>query len=82
MGATGTGFALVTLAEPVAFGDTDNDPIDILVFMAAHDSTSHVEDAMCQVADFCDSEQNLARLRSAKNVAEVVEYLKSVKDKY
>ena len=34
-------FALVTLKTPVRFGDEDNDPIDILITMAAVDAKTH-----------------------------------------
>jgi ascorbate PTS system EIIA or EIIAB component len=78
-GAVGTGYALVTLAEPVSFGDPDNDPIDILFFMAAADSSTHVEEAMCQIADFCDNEANISKLRSFGTVPEIVQFLKTIR---
>ena len=36
-----TGFALVTLKKPLIFNHEDNDPVDILITMAAVDATTH-----------------------------------------
>ena len=41
-GVLATGYALVTLKRGVEFGDAENDPIDVLVFMAAKDSYNFV----------------------------------------
>jgi PTS system ascorbate-specific IIA component len=78
-GALGNGFALVTLAPPVAFGDPDNDPIDILIFMAAKNSSEHVEDLMCQIGDFCDDDDKLNTLRSLKTTKDVTAYFETLK---
>ncbi|OJF77704.1 MAG: hypothetical protein BKP49_01630 [Treponema sp. CETP13] len=78
-GALGNGFALVTLNPPVFFDDPDNDPIDILIFMAAKNSSEHVEDLMCQIGDFCDDEDKLNSLRSLKTTEDVVAYFKTIK---
>jgi hypothetical protein len=37
------GFALVTLKKPLIFNHEDNDPVDILITMAAVDATTHQE---------------------------------------
>ncbi|MCI1209847.1 MAG: PTS sugar transporter subunit IIA [Treponema sp.] len=79
-GALGNGFALVTLSSPVSFGDPENDPIDILIFMAAKSSSDHVEDLMCQIADFCDDENKLHTLRSLATTEDVTAFLKTIKE--
>ncbi len=75
-GSLGTGYALVTLKRGVEFGDEDNDPIDILIFMAAKDQATHTEESVSQIADFCDNEDWLMELRVAKDVPTVEAILK------
>jgi mannitol/fructose-specific phosphotransferase system IIA component (Ntr-type) len=41
-GVNRTGFSLITLAEPVQFGNVDNDPVRVVVCMAARDSSEHI----------------------------------------
>ena len=43
-----TGFALVTLKKPLIFNHEDNDPVDILITMAAVDATTHPKWASCE----------------------------------
>jgi PTS system ascorbate-specific IIA component len=74
-GVIKTGYALVTLKKGVEFGDGENDPVDVLVFMAAKDSASHTEEAMSQIAGFCDNLDWLMELRVAKDVKSVVDLL-------
>lgn len=40
-GVKKTGFALVTLKKPLEFNHEDNDPVDILITMAAVDANTH-----------------------------------------
>ncbi len=75
-GVLKTGYALVTLKKGVEFGDAENDPIDILVFMAAKDQATHTEESMTQIADFCDNEDWLLELRTAKTPAQVADLLR------
>ena len=42
-GVKKTGFALVTLKTPLVFNHEDNDPVDILITMAAVDANTHQE---------------------------------------
>ena len=37
-----TGLSLLTLAEPVAFGHATNDPVRLVIGLAAFDHTSHI----------------------------------------
>ena len=74
-GVLNTGYGLVTLKKGVEFGDTENDPIDILIFMAAKDQATHTEEAMTQIADFCDNIDWLLELRVAKEISQVTSLL-------
>lgn len=74
-GVLKTGFALVTLKTPVCFGDEDNDPIDILITLAAVDSRTHQEVGILQVVNLFEDEANFARLRACRSVDEVLDLI-------
>lgn len=74
-GVLKTGFALVTLKTPVCFGDEDNDPIDILITLAAVDSRTHQEVGILQVVNLFEDEANFERLRACRSVAEVLDLI-------
>ena len=71
-GVLKNGFALVVLKEPVVFGDEDNDPIDILITLAAVDQKSHNEGGIVQVVNLFEDEDNFDRLRAARSHEEVI----------
>jgi ascorbate PTS system EIIA or EIIAB component len=64
-------FAIVTLKEPVNFGDPDNDPIDILITLAAVDAKTQNEDAIIQVVTLLDDEKAMADLRKATRIEDL-----------
>lgn len=65
------GFALVTLATPVAFGSDDNDPIDILIVLAATSAKTMNEESIVQVATLFDDDDRVRRIRAATSRAEL-----------
>ncbi len=70
-GVLETSFALVTLKEPVNFGDPDNDPIDILITLAAKDAATQNEEAIVQVVTLLDEEETVEKLRKAKTMEDL-----------
>lgn len=60
------GFALVTLKTPVNFGDADNDPIDILITLAAPDAKTMNESSIVQVVTLLGDDETVVRIRAAK----------------
>ena len=56
-----TGLAWVTLARPVAFGHPENDPVGLVVGLAAVDDSSHVE-ALATLADLLGDDERRAAL--------------------
>jgi PTS system ascorbate-specific IIA component len=74
-GVLKTGFALVTLKTPVRFGDEDNDPIDILITMAAVDAKAHQEVGIMQVVNLFEDEANFDRLRTCSSAQQVLELI-------
>jgi PTS system ascorbate-specific IIA component len=77
-GVNKNGFALVTLATPVRFGHEENDPVDILITLAATDAKAHNEEGIRQIADLFEDEANFDRLRSCRQVQGVIDILDSL----
>ncbi len=65
-----TGLAWVTLAEPVAFGHPDNDPVTLVVGLAARDETAHI-DALSVLANLLSDDSRRASLLGAATPAEL-----------
>ena len=74
-GALQNGFALVTLSTPVVFGDPDNDPVDILITLAAVDAHAHQEEGIRQVVALFDNPDNFDRLRACRTAQQVLDLL-------
>jgi PTS system ascorbate-specific IIA component len=68
------GLAWVTLAAPVPFGHRDNDPVVLVVGLAAPDASSHVR-ALATLASLLEDptrRQALLAARSADEVREII----------
>lgn len=74
-GVKKTGFALVTLKKPVSFNHEDNDPVDILITLAATDAVTHQEIGIMQIVELFDDETNFDRLRACRNAQEILELI-------
>lgn len=74
-GALALGYAIITLKTPVVFEDPDNDPINLLIFMAAPDVKAHNETAISQIADLCDNQEVIDLIVEAKSVDEIISIL-------
>lgn len=73
------GMSLVTLAEPIAFGHRDNDPVRLVVGLAAPDDEGHVT-ALATLADFLSDEtrrEGLIRATNAHAVRNMIEAYES-----
>lgn len=64
------GLSLVTLAEPVPFGHRENDPVRLVVGLAAPDDEGHVT-ALATLAEFLSDEARREALIEAENVTAV-----------
>lgn len=64
-----TGLSLITLSKPVCF-DCDNDPVDIVLTLAATDDTSHLQELQ-SMAEFISDEENIEFIKNAKSAEEV-----------
>lgn len=77
-GVKKTGFALVTLKTPLVFNHEDNDPVDILITLAAVDARAHQEDGIMQIVTLFDDETSFDRLRACRTGQEVLDLIDAV----
>ena len=76
-GVKKNGFALVTLKTPMVFNHEDNDPVDILITLAAVDARTHQEDGIMQIVNLFEDEANFDRLRACRTAQEVLDLIDS-----
>ena len=69
-----TGLSLVTLSTPVVFGSTSNDPVSLVIGLAAVDHESHI-DLMAALSELLMSEDTVNSLLGATNESQVRSYL-------
>ena len=70
-----TGLSLVTLSTPIAFGSESNDPVSLVIGLAATDHDSHI-DLMAALSELLMSEEKVTLLLNATKEAEVRSYLR------
>ena len=70
-GVLRSGFSLITLATPVEFGNVYNDPVDIIIGLAAVDKESHVE-ALRELARYFRDSRFVRSVRLAKTIDELI----------
>lgn len=69
-----TGLSWVRLARPVAFGHPTNDPVDLVVALAATDAKAHTT-AMAELAKVIGDADRRAALEGAQSPAQVLDVL-------
>ncbi len=69
-----TGLSLVTLSTPVVFGSIANDPVSLVIGLAAVDHDSHI-DLMAALSELLMSEDTVNFLLKATNESQVRSYL-------
>ncbi|MGQ0608283.1 MAG: PTS sugar transporter subunit IIA [Chloroflexota bacterium] len=67
----GVAFCVLTLDPHVVFGHADNDPVRLVVGMAAPDDESHIE-ALRQLAELLGDDARRERLMAASTAQEVL----------
>lgn len=76
-GVLKNGMSLITLKEPVNFGDEDNDPIKLVISFCSTDSEGHLN-ALSELVDFLRDEDAIENVMSARCKRDVVEIMKRV----
>ncbi|ADO47688.1 PTS sugar transporter subunit IIA [[Enterobacter] lignolyticus] len=69
-GAKGLGLSLLKLQHGVAFGSEDNDPVDLIILLAAPDKHSHI-DMIAALAELFSSDEAMRELHQATTVEEI-----------
>lgn len=69
-----TGISWVRLAGPVVFGSESHDPVNLVVALAARDSSEHLG-AMAELAEILGDEDKRAALDAAETPTEILEIL-------
>ena len=78
-GALALGYSLVTLKKGINFGDPENDPVRLMIYIAAPNVKAHNEEAVCQIADLCDDEATIEKIINASTSGEIAGILKGMK---
>lgn len=74
-GAKKIGVSVMTLAEPVYFGNPDNDPVTLVLGLAAIDNNSHL-DVIKDAVKFL-SDESIEKIHQCKTAKELSDHLKS-----
>lgn len=64
--------SLVTLAKPIAFLDTPNNPVELVICLAALDDTSHL-DLLRNVSELLSNPEDVRKIITATKVEEVLQ---------
>lgn len=78
LGAKKTGFALVTLKNPVSFGHEDNDPVDVILCICAATAQDLNEQVIMEAVTLFDSEEAMSKLRTAHTAEALYAILEDV----
>lgn len=75
-GVKETGIALITLKNPVEFGNKDNDPVYYVFMLATTDMDSHLS-ALSNLSELLGKQEFYDILKNAQNPESVIEYIKA-----
>ncbi|WP_196593221.1 PTS sugar transporter subunit IIA [Pectinatus sottacetonis] len=68
------GLGLVHLKEPVAFGNKEYDPVDILVFLCATDKNTHIN-VLSELMELIEDEFFLKQVRGGMEKNAIINYI-------
>lgn len=73
-GVIGPCLGLITLIDPVPFGHSENDPVDLVFALGAVDKQAHIS-ALQQLAEMLGDADKLQEIRSAANDGSLLKIL-------
>lgn len=76
IGVKKNGIVLVTLKEPIEFGNKNNDPVNYIFMLATTDINSHLE-ALSNISDFLEKQDFLEVIKNAKDTQLIIDYIKA-----
>ena len=74
-GAIKTGVSLVTLKNPVNFGNTENDPVKYIFCLSVKNDNEHIE-ILKDLSELLEDKEFFRLLESKKNREEIYKYIK------
>lgn len=74
-GAIKPGFSMITLSNPVEFGNEENDPVTLVVCLCSPDNNSHMK-ALSELVSFLDNDENMDLIKNAKDPKEITSKFK------
>ena len=69
-----TGLSMLVLREPIEFNHPENDPVRLVLGLAAVDHENHIE-LMAELAEFLGNEHNLEKLLAVTETSQIRELL-------
>jgi len=79
-GVNKVGISLITLKNPVEFGHSQNDPVKIVVCLAAVDHTSHLK-ALQDLVDYLNDNDFVEFLKNENSAEKITKYIEEGKSK-
>lgn len=73
-GAKKVGIALLTLETPVNFGNKENDPVSVVIFLCAIDNTTHLT-ALTELMQLLDDDEFKTVADDAIHKSEIINYI-------
>ncbi len=70
---------MITLAHPVEFGNEENDPVSLVLALAAVDNKQHIQ-GLAELAAILGDDDAVSRLRSAESAEELLKIMWSRSD--
>ena len=74
-----TGMSFINLAEPVNFGNEENDPVDIVISFGGVDNNSHLE-MLRNLAEFLMIEQHQTFLKATTSKQNLLDFINTEKE--
>ena len=74
-GAIKTGVSLVTLKNPVNFGNTENDPVKYIFCLSVKNDNEHIE-ILKDLSELLEDKEFFRLLKKKKNREEIYKYIK------
>lgn len=77
-GVLSAGFSILTLKEPIKFGSVENDPVDLIIGLAANNSDGHVE-IIQKITEIFSNKEKRETIFNAENKEEILNLFKEEK---
>ncbi len=74
-GVMQTGISMITLKQPIAFGSESNDPVKLVITLAAKDKIGHM-DILAKLMEFLMNQEDVDGVKYAETKEEVVAIMK------